>query len=711
MESIEGKIEVIKFRNEETGYTVIRLRLLPQGDLVTVVGNMPPIEKGEEFRFYGDWVLHEKYGRQFHLASCEKILPRNPEAIEKFLSSGLIKGIGENLARSIVSTFGESTLKVLDEDQERLMEVPKIGEKRLEIIRGSWEKAKDIRDLLITLNSLGLSHNLALKIIKHYGRDCLKVLKENPYRLAEDIYGVGFVKADRISRLLGIEESSRTRIEAGVLYILDKAQEDGHVFLPLSELLDQSSRLLGIDSSVIESALPYISDSGKIVIDDTPSGKAAYLRGLHVAEKELARRLRAINSFKGLPFTLDFENLLKDTESNLKMSFSHAQKEAVITALKNKVTLITGGPGTGKTTVIRGIIDVSRRLNLKVLLCAPTGRAAKRMEEATGHPAHTIHRLLEYSPNLKRFRKNEDNPLEVDLLIVDESSMIDTVLMSNLLKATPKSSMLVLVGDSDQLPSVGPGNVFRDLIESSQFPCVRLNQIFRQAMGSLIVLNAHRIMSGAMPILAGREKGKDFIFYERSEPEEILNTIVALIRKQIPEEYGISKEEIQILSPMHKGKIGVSSLNEVLQKVMNPTGPEIRRGLRLGDRVIQLKNNYDKEVFNGDIGRIEAVAKETGEIEVSYDSRLIRYDPTELDEIMPAYAISIHKSQGSEYKCVIVPVTTSHYVMLQRNLIYTALTRAKRLAIFVGTKKAVAIATKNNKPVMRYTLLKERLKE
>ncbi|MCS7280088.1 MAG: ATP-dependent RecD-like DNA helicase [Desulfobacterota bacterium] len=707
---IEGQVERITYRNESDGYTVAKIKIKGENSLVTIVGYISSLACGEILRVKGYWENNKRFGTQFHVVSYESIPPGTVQAIEKYLGSGMIKGIGPELAKRIVSTFGKDTLKIISSDVERLREVPSIKEKRIQMIKEGWQKTSEFVDVIISLQSLGITQSMALKIFKHYGRDAVKIVKTNPYRLAQDIYGIGFLTADRIAKTLNIEKDSNLRIESAIEYVLKKAEEEGHVYYPLEKLVNDCSALLEIDESKVRDVLPKVLDSGKIVIEESYPERPVYLKGLYIAEVVTSERLKKIASGAkrlGLGYP---EGAIEKVEKKLSLNLTEAQRLAIRTSLENKITIITGGPGTGKTTVVKGILEAYKELGAKVFLCAPTGRAAKKMEEATGYEAQTIHRLLEYNPNTKAFRRNEKYPLDCDLIVVDESSMVDIVLMHHLIKALPLHASIVFVGDVDQLPSVGPGTVFKDMIESQFAKTVRLKEVFRQSKESLIVTNAHRINRGIMPILDGK---KDFLFYHRDEPESVIKTIIDLVFSHIPSKYGIPKEEIQVLTPMYKGEIGVSNLNSVLKDVINPAGEELQRGgksFRVGDKVIQMRNNYEKDVYNGDIGKITAIDKDNGEIRVLYDLKEVSYDLSELDEIMPAYAISIHKSQGSEYEAVIVPVMTHHYVLLQRNLIYTALTRAKKLAVFIGTKKALAIAIKNNKPTLRYSLLKERLK-
>ena len=582
---------------------------------------------------------------------------------------------------------------------------------------------------MIFLQGHGVSPTYAMKIYKQYNKDSVKVVSENPYKLAMDIFGIGFITADKIAEKLGISKESQLRIEAGILYVLHELSDEGHVYYPYEPLIKKCSEVLDVAEESIPAALDAIAAERKVIIEKCETWnvkrekneKAVYLTKFYLSETGIASYLKSLLTFPKQLRLINIEQAIEWVQKALNIAFSEKQVEAVRDSVNSKVMVITGGPGTGKTTIINAIIRIYQRMGQKVLLAAPTGRAAKRMTEATGHEAKTIHRLLEYSPGSASsdnagFKKNESNPLEADLIIIDETSMMDTVLMYHFLKAVPLKATLILVGDVDQLPSVGAGNVLKDIIDSGCLPTVRLKEIFRQSRESMIIVNAHRVNNGEMPVFRGSEENlHDFYFFTIEEPEEVLKKIAYLCKEGIPSRFGYNPvNDIQVLTPMHKGVVGVSNLNAELQKELNPEREELIRGgkiFRTGDKVLQIRNNYDKDVYNGDIGRIREIDREMQEVRVDYDGRLVSYEYSELDEIVLAYAVSVHKSQGSEYPVVIMPLLTQHYMLLQRNLLYTGITRGKKLVVLVGTKKALAIAIQNNKPQMRYTMLKERLKK
>jgi len=722
---ITGQIERITFYNEENGYAVVKLQVNGYDQPVTVVGMFAKPSVGEILKLKGGWTVHPKFGQQFKSESYETVTPSTVGGIEKYLGSGIIKGIGPSAAGKIVKQFGEDTLRVLDEESYRLMEIPGIGPKTIERIKESWAEQKEIRELLVFLQTYGVGTGYALRAWKQYGALAMQVLKENPYRLAADIYGIGFATADKIASSLGFASDSPVRVRAGVLHLLNKFVGEGNVFVPVSELTQALCELLGVSEGLAEQAIEQARLGEEIVAEwyKNEQGEddiAIYLPAFQYAEEHSAKKLLTLLSN---PFSSQYANAdraLSWAEQELGISFAGEQREAVKQAVTSQVMVITGGPGTGKTTLIKAILKLREANGYKVALAAPTGRAAKRMSEATGHEAKTIHRLLEYIGNggdNGDFLRDEHNPLECDLLIVDEASMIDQILFYHLLQAIPPKASLILVGDVDQLPSVGAGNVLADVINSGVCPVARLSEIFRQAHESGIISNAHRINRGEMPIVdSDYSTGlKDFYIIQQEDPELALETIKSLITERIPKSFGLNPlNDIQLLTPMHKGSAGTLKLNEELARVLNKsegaTVQKMNRVFREGDKVMQLRNNYDKDVYNGDIGIIYRINGEEQEVVVKMDSGLVAYDFTELDELVHAYAISIHKSQGSEYPAVVIPFMTQHYIMLQRNLLYTAVTRGKKLVVIVGSRKAIAMALHNDKTAMRWTRLCERLR-
>ncbi|MDE2321358.1 MAG: ATP-dependent RecD-like DNA helicase [candidate division NC10 bacterium] len=724
-DTLQGTLERITYVNEENHYVVARLQVSGRRDLATIVGNLPTVTPGETLKLTGEWVQHTRYGEQFKVEAFETITPATVAGIEKYLGSGLIKGIGPVFARRLVEAFGIDTLRIIEEEPSRLLTVDGIGEVRLHRIRTAWEEQKEIREVMIFLQGHGVSSAYAAKIFKTYGKSSITIVQENPYRLAKDIYGIGFKTADRIAQAIGIEPHSPLRVEAGVIHVLNELAGEGHVYYPLDALTKASVSILEVDEDLVTQAVERLRHEERVIClpvrdrtqtgEPGPQGVAVYLASLYAAEEGVARRLQTLAEGGALPTDIDIERAILWSEQVNRLSLAEQQKEAIREALIRKLLVITGGPGTGKTTILRCILQILEKKHRRMLLCSPTGRAAKRMSEATGREAKTIHRLLEFSPKDGRFKRDHHRPLEADLVIVDEASMIDVVLMNSLLKAIPPDAGLILVGDVDQLPSVGPGAVLRDIIASSLVPVIRLSEIFRQARESQIVVNAHRINRGEMPFCAdweAQERG-DCYLLAKQEALEVQAAILELASSGLPTRHRVDPlEELQILSPMQKGPIGAMQLNQVLQALLNPSGPELLRAGRLyrrGDRVMQIRNNYEKDVYNGDIGRIIKLDLEDREVTVRFDDRPVTYDFNELDELVLAYAVTIHKSQGSEYPVVIIPVHTAHYVMLQRNLLYTAITRGRRLVVLVGTKKAIAIAVKNQKIQQRYTGLVARL--
>lgn len=723
MEKLVGSVERITFRNEENFYSVVRLRCQGQRDLVTAVGTFPQLTIGETLQMQGEWILHPEYGRQFKVDSYLAKAPATLTGLEKYLGSGLVKGVGPVTAKRIVEHFGLETLQVLEQSPERLVEVPKLGSAKAAAIAEAFAEQGEIRDMMIFLQGYGVSPGLASRIYRHYGSGARQVIEENPYRLADEVFGIGFKTADKLAQALGLTTESQERLIAGIKYTLGQLADAGHTSYPLEEFLQEAATTLEVEVERLPAACAVLQQQKEIFLVDVEGQTVIYLAPFFYAERGVAQRLSQLaQQPRQLELDLGLEQELAMLEQEQRLRLAPEQRQALQTALEHGVTVITGGPGTGKTTIVRSLLQLMGDRQRRVLLAAPTGRAAKRMTETTGTEAKTIHRLLEYTfveGQGMAFGRNEDNPLEADVVILDEASMVDILLMYHFLKAVPLGCQLVLVGDIDQLPSVGPGNVLRDIIASQAIPTARLQTIFRQAGQSMIVVNAHRVNAGEFPYL--NVKGKDFFFIEESEPLKILEKVVGLCRQRLPSAYGYHPlEDIQVLTPMRRTPIGVDNLNIELQRSLNPASQqktEIRQGFqhfRLGDKVMQIRNNYKKQVFNGDIGRIQAIDLEERELAVVYPEgrfeRLVVYDFTELDELTLAYAISVHKSQGSEYPVIVLPISTQHYIMLQRNLLYTAITRARRQVVLVGTKKAIALAVKNNQVEERHTLLEWRLR-
>ena len=714
MDRLRCVVERVTYQNETNGYSVIKCRAKGYADLITVVGSMPEVHVGSVLTLSGEWTVNPKFGRQFTVSGFEETLPATVYGIEKYLGSGLVKGIGPKFAARIVRAFGAETLNVIEEDPDALLRVPGIGKLRVERIKKSWDEQKEIKNIMLFLQGHDVSTTHATKIYKTYGSDSIRVVKENPYRLADDIWGIGFRTADTIAEKLGVEKETAVRLRSGLLYTLNRLSDEGHCYARRDQLLKTGAELLAVEESVLPPVLDEMvrQDDVKTELidgeDSAPGETAVYLPPFWFAETGTAKRLKQIfsspPSVKVKPQGLE-ERIRRVTGLN----YDPAQMDAIRCAAGSKILILTGGPGTGKTTTTLGILTAFRQAGAKILLAAPTGRAAKRLSETTGMEARTIHRLLEFKPP-EGCQKNEQNPLEGDVLILDECSMIDIMLMYSLLKAVPDSMTLIFVGDVDQLPSVGAGNVLRDLIDAGVFPVVRLTKIFRQAAASRIITNAHRINRGRMPDLSNG-KQSDFFFLEEEDPETAAQEIVRLVKERLPRAYGT--RDIQVLTPMQRGAVGAANLNQVLQAALNADAAGLRRGgtdYRLHDKVMQIRNNYDKEVFNGDIGTVCRVNTEDRELTVSFDGREVLYDVTELDELVLAYAATVHKSQGSEYPIVVMPVLMTHYVMLQRNLVYTGVTRAKKLMVMIGSTKALALAVRNVTVTSRNTMLKERLK-
>ena len=698
-------VERITYQNPENGYSVLKVKVKGYNDLVTLVGNLLEVPVGSVLLCRGEWKVDKRYGSQFVAATWEETMPATVYGIEKYLGSGLVKGIGPRFARAIVQRFGTETIDIIETEIERLYEVPNIGRKRVAKIRESWEKQKDIKNVMLFLQGYGVSTAYAAKIYREYGKESIDKVRENPYRLADDIWGIGFKTADGIAAKMGYGKEDPRRCRSGILYTLGQLSDEGHVYAGEEQLVKTAGQLLEAGETAIRDTLAGMLQAEDLILDKD----AIYLPPFYHAECGTSRRLRDLAQSTGRSL---FDGLFDPSSLTAEtgIEYDEVQLAAIRQAVTSKVMVLTGGPGTGKTTTTQGIIAALKKAGLRVLLAAPTGRAAKRMSEATGMEAKTIHRLLEYNPQ-DGYKRNDENPLEGDALIVDECSMIDILLMNNLLKAVPVGMRLVVVGDIDQLPSVGAGNVLRDIIDSQRIPVVRLVRIFRQAQKSRIVMNAHTINQGRFPDTSnGRDT--DFFFMREDDPERAAETIVRLVKERLPRAYRESPDRIQVLTPMQRGVVGAANLNLLLQQALNPSGPSLNRGgytYRQGDRVMQQRNNYDKDVFNGDLGYIREVDTEERTLKVDFDGKWAEYDVTELDELTLAYATTIHKAQGSEYPIVVMPVLMTHFVMLQRNLIYTGITRAKKICVLIGAMKALAYAVRDMSVLKRNTSLRERL--
>jgi len=706
MEKIQGHIDTITFRNEENGFTVARIKETGKAGLTWIVGALPSIQVGESLKCEGEWKNNPVYGMQFLVSKYEVEAPNTVIGIEKYLASGLVPGIGPVYAKRIVEKFGEDTLNVIDEDPKRLSEVQGIGKKRLATIITQWSEQKSIREVMIYLQGLGISTGYAQKIYKQYGDQSIATIKSNPYQLARDIWGIGFKTADTVAKGLNIANDAIERIDAGVEYVLSELSTDGHSCYPEEEFLKTAEELLEIELGKIENRLKDLANESRIVLSVVDDRPFIWLKSLHTCEKGIVAALERLKSTACGLKDINVEKLMPWAEKNLNIQLADFQRQAVGQGLKEKISIITGGPGTGKSTITNAILKITETITTKITLAAPTGRAAKRLSELTGNPASTIHSLLEYDFKLAGFRRNYSNPLSCELIIIDEASMIDTGLMFSLLSAIPDAARVIFVGDIHQLPSVGPGNVLKDFLETNHVPAITLTEIFRQAQGSRIITNAHRINRGQLPDIRVQRSG-DFFFLEETEPENILETIQGLVTERLPKAYNWDPiQDIQVLTPQNRGVIGTYNLNTTLQEKINPDGePLIHRGkeFRVGDKVMQLRNNYQKEVFNGDLGIVTGINTEDQELLVQIDNNEVCYEYRELDELSLAYAVTVHKFQGSEYPCIVMPVHTTHYRLLHRNLLYTGVTRGKKLVVLVGSKKALYIAVNRDDVKKRFT--------
>jgi exodeoxyribonuclease V alpha subunit len=710
-EVLAGLVDRVTFHNSENGFCVLRVKARGQRDLITVVGHAAMISAGEFVQASGSWINDRTHGVQFRASFLKATAPTTVDGIEKYLSSGMIRGIGPVYAKKLVRAFGETVFDVIQQEPSRLREVTGIGPKRAERIIAGWAEQKVIREIMLFLHSNGVGTSRAVRIYKTYSADAIRLISENPYRLARDIRGIGFRTADQIAAKLGIEKTALIRVRAGISFALAEAMDDGHCGLPNEELLALTRQLLEVPAELVETALSLELQDGAVIADDLDGRRCVFLAGLYRAEREIAEKLEALAVGSPPWPAIDPDKAIPWVEKRTKLALAESQLEAVRVALASKVLVITGGPGVGKTTLVNSILKILLAKSVSIALCAPTGRAAKRLSESTGLEAKTIHRLLETDPRTGSFRRTEEVPLDCDLLVVDETSMVDVPLMRALLRALPEGAALLLIGDVDQLPSVGPGQVLADIIASGAVPIVRLTEVFRQAAESRIIVNAHRINQGLMPDLARVESG-DFHFVDAADAEEGVRKLLAIVRERIPKRFGFDPiRDIQVLCPMNRGGFGARSLNIELQKELNPPG-EIRIerfGWTFcpGDKVMQVENDYDKEVYNGDLGVVSRIDMEEGELVADFDSREITYGFGELDELVLAYATTIHKSQGSEYPAVVIPLSTQHYPMLQRNLVYTGVTRGKRLVVLVGQRKALAMAVKGARARRRWSKLRE----
>ncbi|MGD9253911.1 MAG: ATP-dependent RecD-like DNA helicase [Holophagae bacterium] len=713
-QAVEGRVDRVLFSNEENGWCVVRLETEANGQ-VTAIGPLLGVRPGDTLRLGGRWINHRKYGEQFEAESYVQVAPSTREGLRRFLGAGKIRGIGAKRAKQIVDEFGLETIEILDNNPDRLLKIRGIGPATIRGIRESWDQHRGIQQIMVFLTGHGVAPGIAVKAFQRYGPAAVDAVRANPFRLAEDIFGVGFLTADRIARHLGIPAEAPERLEAGLLHSLNEAAGQGHVFLPEDELLETASALLGVDGRILPAALADLATARKVVCRvRTGSDAAVYLPRLVEAEETVADRLSDLLRSPDSGRQVIVQTALAWYQGRAGIQLAPNQREALVTAFKRKAVVVTGGPGTGKTTLIRGLVEILGRKNVAIELAAPTGRAAKRLSEAAGLGARTIHRLLEFDPKTRSFSRDSVRPIAAEYIVVDEVSMLDIELAAALLLAVPPTSHLVLVGDADQIPSVGPGNVLADLIESQSMPVVRLETIFRQARKSRIVANAHRVNQGTLPRIDNEESG-DFFFAARDEPAEVADLVIDFAVRRIPDRYGFDPiKDIQVLAPMHRGELGVIQLNERLQAELTPPSRELVVGwrrFRTGDKIMQVRNNYDLDIFNGDMGRIESINFRDRELVVDFDGRPVDIPADAVEDLVPAYACTIHKSQGSEYPAVVIVLHHQHHVMLQRNLLYTAITRGRKLVVVVGSKRALGRAVFNATVRTRHTLLAERLRE
>jgi exodeoxyribonuclease V alpha subunit len=715
LDNLSGLIERVTYFNEETGFAVLRVKAGGHRDLVTVVGSLPSATAGEWLTATGNWVRDREHGMQLKATAIRTVPPTTREGIEKYLGSGMVKGIGPVFAKRMVETFGADILSVIEQRSDELERVDGIGPKRRLRITQTWAEGKRVREIMLFLHGHGASTSKAVRIYRTYGDLAIERVRSNPYVLAKDIYGIGFKTADQIAQNVGISKDSLSRACAGIDHVLLDATSEGHCALPVGELKAAAGKLLEVGEGTVEQALSQMITSGSLILETVREEALVFLPHLRKAEEGIAAKIRTMAGTQPTYPPIDFDKAVTWCEQRTGKRLAPSQREALRTVLASRVVIITGGPGVGKTTLLNSILIILRAKGVQCLLCAPTGRAAKRLSEATNMEAKTIHRLLEVEPGTGRFARNESCRLECDVVVMDETSMVDVMLMHSLLKAAPLRTSLILVGDVDQLPSVGPGNVLRNLMDCGLVPVARLTEVFRQAAGSQIIMTAHRIRRGLLPETA-RNMTSDFHFIEREEPEQILATLEELVQNRIPRKFLFNPvRDIQVLCPMNRGSLGVRELNLRLQRLLNPARPgepgveKYGWRFQIRDKVIQTENNYEKEVFNGDIGAIEGIDPIEHGVLIRFDSRLVKYDFGELDEVSLAYAVTIHKAQGSEFPAVVMPLGTQHYVLLQRNLLYTGITRGKKLMILIGQKKALGIAVRNDRPRRRYSGLLESL--